>query len=221
MNLAENLASSFTPTGPLSQKKEFFDRYDFSFQFIYYIVSQSHQLPEDSLTKLAQQEVRSERLKALEHRAEGIKEMAPRKTQRQKRDHQHGLQCFPTRIFTIWPKKEIFCGSDAGNPLLGRCIHLAHSGSQSEHKKASSCQLAREFSHIMKGTTCRIKKKFSRRSNSNRKKYQHGTKSIKHSRVLCAFGNVHLHYLLAIETYCAWFHTSSLYKKVSFCKGHL
>ena len=86
---------------------------------------------------------------------------------------------------------------------------------------ASSCQLAREFSHIMKGTTCRIKKKFSRRSNSNRKKYQHGTKSIKHSGVLCAFGNVHLHYLLAIETYCAWFHTSSLYKKVSFCKGHL
>ena len=45
------------------------------------IVSQSHQLPEDSLTKLAQQEVRSERLKAIEHRAEGIKEMAPRKTQ--------------------------------------------------------------------------------------------------------------------------------------------
>ena len=37
------------------------------------IVSQSHQLPEDSLTKLAQQEVRSERLKELEHRAERIK----------------------------------------------------------------------------------------------------------------------------------------------------
>ena len=33
------------------------------------IVSQSHQLPDDSLTKLAQQEVRSERLKQLEHRA--------------------------------------------------------------------------------------------------------------------------------------------------------
>ena len=46
------------------------------------IVSQSHQLPEDSLTKLAQQEVRSERSKELEHRAERIKEMAPRKTQR-------------------------------------------------------------------------------------------------------------------------------------------
>ena len=47
------------------------------------IVSQSHQLPEDSLTKLAQQEVRSERSKELEHRAERIKEMAPRKTQRE------------------------------------------------------------------------------------------------------------------------------------------
>ena len=46
------------------------------------IVSQSHQLPEDSLTKLAQQEIRSERSKELEHRAERIKEMAPRKTQR-------------------------------------------------------------------------------------------------------------------------------------------
>ena len=46
------------------------------------IVSQSHQLPEDSLTKLAQQEVRSERLKEFEHRTERIKEMAPRKTQR-------------------------------------------------------------------------------------------------------------------------------------------
>ena len=46
------------------------------------IVSQSHQLPEDSLTKLAQQEIRSERSKELEHRAERFKEMAPRKTQR-------------------------------------------------------------------------------------------------------------------------------------------
>ena len=46
------------------------------------IVSQSHQLPQDSLAKLAQQEVRSERLKELEHRAERIKEMTPRKTQR-------------------------------------------------------------------------------------------------------------------------------------------
>ena len=49
------------------------------------IVSQSHQLPHktnttDSLTKLTQQEVRSERPKELEHRAERIKEMTPRKT---------------------------------------------------------------------------------------------------------------------------------------------
>ena len=34
------------------------------------IVSQSHQLPEDSLTKLAQQEVRSEKSKELERRVE-------------------------------------------------------------------------------------------------------------------------------------------------------
>ena len=46
------------------------------------IVSQSHQLPEDSLTKLEQQEVRGDRSKELEHRAERIKEMAPRTTQR-------------------------------------------------------------------------------------------------------------------------------------------
>ena len=46
------------------------------------IVSQSHQLPEDSLTRLAQQEVRRERLKEVEHRLECIKEMVPRKTQR-------------------------------------------------------------------------------------------------------------------------------------------
>ena len=41
------------------------------------IVSQSHQLPEDSFSQLAQQEVRSERLKELQHRAERIKEMVP------------------------------------------------------------------------------------------------------------------------------------------------
>ena len=46
------------------------------------IVFQSHQLPEASLTKLAQQELISERSKELEHRAERIKEMTPRKTQR-------------------------------------------------------------------------------------------------------------------------------------------
>ena len=45
------------------------------------IVSQSHHLPEDSLTKLEQQEVRGDRSKELEHRAERIKEMAPTKTQ--------------------------------------------------------------------------------------------------------------------------------------------
>ena len=46
------------------------------------IVSQSHQLPEASLTNLAQQKLISGRSKELEHRAERIKEMAPRKTQR-------------------------------------------------------------------------------------------------------------------------------------------
>ena len=52
------------------------------FPLVEQIISQSHQLPEDSLTKLAQQEVRSKRLKEVEHRAERIKEMALRKTQR-------------------------------------------------------------------------------------------------------------------------------------------
>ena len=46
------------------------------------IVSQSHQLPEDSLIESAQQEVRSERLKELEDRVERIKKMEPKKTQR-------------------------------------------------------------------------------------------------------------------------------------------
>jgi len=46
------------------------------------IVCQSHLLPEDSLTKLAQQEVRSETSKKLAHKADRIREMAPRKTQR-------------------------------------------------------------------------------------------------------------------------------------------
>ena len=36
----------------------------------------------EALTKLAQQEVRTEILKELEHRAERIKELTPRKTQR-------------------------------------------------------------------------------------------------------------------------------------------
>ena len=46
------------------------------------IESQSHQLPEDSIIKSAQQAVRSERLKDLEDRPERIKETAPQKTQR-------------------------------------------------------------------------------------------------------------------------------------------
>ena len=41
------------------------------------VASQSHQLPEVSLVKSAQQAVTSERLKGLENRAERIKEMAP------------------------------------------------------------------------------------------------------------------------------------------------
>ena len=36
----------------------------------------------EALTKFAQQEVRTERLKELKHRAERIKELTPRKTQR-------------------------------------------------------------------------------------------------------------------------------------------
>ena len=48
------------------------------------IVSQSHQLPEDSLTKLAQQEVRSERSKEFEDRAEHIKCHCLRKCSRGK-----------------------------------------------------------------------------------------------------------------------------------------
>ena len=46
------------------------------------IVSQSHELPEDSLVKSAQQAVTRERSKELEDRTERIKEMAPRKTKR-------------------------------------------------------------------------------------------------------------------------------------------
>ena len=151
------------------------------------IVSQSHQLPEVSLTKLAQQEVRSERLKALEHRAEGTKEMAPRKTQRAldlatEKGSPAWLTVLPHQdvyYSCIWPKEEFFCGSDTRNPLLGRCVHLAHSGSQSEHRISfimptrARVQPYNERDYFL--TTCRITKKFSRRSNSNRKKYQHGT----------------------------------------------
>ena len=46
------------------------------------IVSQVHQLPEDSLIRSAQQEVREERAKNLEERAEKLKEVAPQKTRR-------------------------------------------------------------------------------------------------------------------------------------------
>ena len=56
--------------------------YYYSNYYYYYkiiqIVSQSHQLPQDFLAKLAQQEEGSERLKELEHRTECIEEMAPR-----------------------------------------------------------------------------------------------------------------------------------------------
>ena len=70
------------------------------------IVSQSHQLPEDSLTKLAQQEVRSERSKELEYRAERIKEMAQRKTQRAlhlatEKGSSAWLTVLPSRIWAL------------------------------------------------------------------------------------------------------------------------
>ena len=44
------------------------------------IMSQVHQLPEDSLIISAQQEVRAERAKNLEERAVTLKEVAPQKT---------------------------------------------------------------------------------------------------------------------------------------------
>ena len=46
------------------------------------IVSQVHQLPENSLIRWAQQEVRAERAKNLEERVERLKEVAPQKTRR-------------------------------------------------------------------------------------------------------------------------------------------
>ena len=46
------------------------------------IVSQVHQLPEDSLIRSAQQEVRAERANNWVKRAERLKEAAPHKTQR-------------------------------------------------------------------------------------------------------------------------------------------
>ena len=44
------------------------------------IVSQVHQLPEYSLIRSAQQEVRAERAKTLDKRAERLKDAAPQKT---------------------------------------------------------------------------------------------------------------------------------------------
>ena len=46
------------------------------------IVAQVHQLPEDSLIRSVQQEVKAERAKNLEKRAERLKEVAPQKTRR-------------------------------------------------------------------------------------------------------------------------------------------
>ncbi|XP_074605797.1 uncharacterized protein LOC141858854 [Acropora palmata] len=46
------------------------------------IVAQVHQLPEDSLIRSVQQEVKAERAKILEKRAERLKEVAPQKTRR-------------------------------------------------------------------------------------------------------------------------------------------
>ena len=121
--------------------------------------------------------------------------------------------------FTIWPKKTLFADATREIHCVEDVSILPIRAANQNTGLASPCLLECEFNHTIKGATYRIIKRFSRRSNSNRKKYQHGTKSIKHSRVLCAFGNVHLHYLLAIDAYCAWFHASSLYKEVSFCKG--
>ena len=73
------------PAGPdpsHEARREFASSVKVTKPLVEQIVSQSHQLPEDSLTKLAQQDVRSERLKELDHRVERIKEMAPRKIQR-------------------------------------------------------------------------------------------------------------------------------------------
>ena len=56
----------------LEAKREYASSVKVTKPLVEQIVSQSHQLPEDSLKKLAQQEVRSERLKELEHRAERI-----------------------------------------------------------------------------------------------------------------------------------------------------
>ena len=72
------------PAGPdlsLEARREYASSVKVTKPLVEQIVSQSHQLLEDSLTKLSQQEVRSERLKELERRAERFKETSPRKTQ--------------------------------------------------------------------------------------------------------------------------------------------
>ena len=72
------------PVGPdlsLEARREYASSVKVTKPLVEQIVSQSHQFLEDSLTKLSQQEVRSERLKELERRAECFKETSPRKTQ--------------------------------------------------------------------------------------------------------------------------------------------
>ena len=58
---------------PIAARREYSPSVKVTKPLVEQIVFQLHQLPEDSLTKLARQEVRSERLKELEHRAERIK----------------------------------------------------------------------------------------------------------------------------------------------------
>ena len=73
------------PAGPdpsLEARREYASSVKVTKPLVEQIVSQSHQLLEDSLTKLSQQEVSSERLKELKHRTDRFKETAPRKTQR-------------------------------------------------------------------------------------------------------------------------------------------
>lgn len=93
--------------------------------------------------------------------------------------------------FSLWPKKTLFADATREIHCVEDVSILPTRAANQNTGLASSCPL---------GTTYRIIKRFSRRSNSNRKKYQHGTKSIKHSRVLCAFGNVHyITYLQSIR----------------------
>ena len=64
----------------LEERREYASSLKVTNPLVEQTASKSHRLPEDSLTKLEQQKVRSERLKELEQRAERIKEMAPSKT---------------------------------------------------------------------------------------------------------------------------------------------